>query len=356
MLFTLLLAGAFPTVVMLVIALVLPHWSHRGLFFGVTVGADFAPTAEGRAILRGYRGTVAATGLLALAMASAAFWHLLWLSLAAPFVAAAGMLVGYLRAHHAALAHAAAPDTFREASLHVRRERLPGSLFGQSLPFLILASAGLYAAHHWDELPARIPIHFDVKGAPNGWAAKGLFSVFGGAGFTALLCLLMLLFSYTLLRSSRPGTTGAPSGTLRRVFLRGLLACEFLLAFVGTCVSIMPFATSPQGRQGITLLVIVAAMAFPLVLLSYLGIAASRAMGRGATAETGRQPARGDGTPDACWRKGMFYVNKDDPALWVPKRFGIGYTLNFGNRWAWVVMALLLAIALAGLILPFLAS
>jgi uncharacterized membrane protein len=353
---TLFLAGSFPAVVMVVIALVLPHWSHRGLFFGVTVGAEFAPTAERRAILRGYRWTVAATGLLALAMASAAFWHLLWLSLAAPFVAAAGMLVGYLRAHHAALAHAAAPDTFREASLHVRRERLPGSIYGQGLPFLILASASLYAAHHWDELPARIPIHFDVKGAPNGWAAKGLFSVFGGAGFTALLCLLMLLFSYTLLRSSRPGTTGASGGTLRRVFLKGLLACEFLLALVGACITAMPIVTSPQSRQGITLLVIVAAMAFPLALLSYLGIAASRAMGRGATAEAGRPPSRGDGTPDSCWKKGMFYVNRDDPALWVPKRFGIGYTLNFGHRGAWVILGILLAIALAGLILPFLVS
>ncbi|MGC8724610.1 MAG: HD-GYP domain-containing protein [Acidobacteriota bacterium] len=122
----LLLAGLPPTVVMVVMALALPHWSHRGLFFGVTVGAEFAPTAQRRAILRGYRGTVAVTGLLALAMASAAFWHLLWLSLAAPFVAAAGMLAGYLRTHHAALAHAAAPETLREASLRVRRERLPG--------------------------------------------------------------------------------------------------------------------------------------------------------------------------------------------------------------------------------------
>ncbi|MGA9751097.1 MAG: DUF5808 domain-containing protein [Acidobacteriota bacterium] len=356
MLLTLLIAGAFPTVVMVATALALPHWSHRGLFFGVTVGAEFAPTSEGRAILRGYRGTVAATGLLALAMAAGGALNLPWLSLAAPFVAAAGVLVGYLRAHHAALAHSIAPVTVREASLQVRREGLPGSIYGQGLPFLILASASLYAAHHWDELPARIPIHFDAQGAPNGWAAKGLFSVFGGAGFTALLCLLMLLFSYTLLRCSRPGTTGASSGTLRRVFLKGLLACEFLLALVGACITAMPFVTSPQGRQRITLLVIVAAMAFPLVLLTYLGIVASRAMGRGATVEAGRPPSRGDGTPDSCWKKGMFYVNRDDPALWVPKRFGIGYTLNFGHRGAWVILGILLAIALAGLILPFLAS
>jgi hypothetical protein len=46
--------------------------------------------------------------------------------------------------------------------------------------------------------------------------------------------------------------------------------------------------------------------------------------------------------PDDGW-KGIFYSNPDDPALFVPKRFGIGYTLNFGNPWSWVVVALILA-------------
>ncbi len=356
MLLTLLLAGAFPAVVMIVIALALPHWSQRGLFFGVTVGADFAPTAEARAILRSYRTAVVVSGVFALVMAAGGVGHPFWLPVAAPFVATAGMLVGYLRAHHAALAHTTAPATVREASLRVRRERLPGSPLGQSLPFLILAAAIAYTALHWDELPQRIPIHFDAQGVPNGWAAKGFFGAFAGAGLPALCCVLMLLFSASLLRSSRPGTTGASSGTLRRVFLKGLLACEFLLALVGTCVTAIPFVTSPQSREGITLLVIVAAMAFPLVLLSYLGIAASRAMGLGAAAEAGQKPSPGDGTPDACWRAGMFYLNRDDPALWVPKRFGIGYTLNFGNRRSWVIMAVLLALILTGLILPFLVS
>jgi uncharacterized membrane protein len=34
----------------------------------------------------------------------------------------------------------------------------------------------------------------------------------------------------------------------------------------------------------------------------------------------------------------MFYYNPDDPALVVEKRFGIGWTLNFGNRWCWVLV------------------
>lgn len=34
---------------------------------------------------------------------------------------------------------------------------------------------------------------------------------------------------------------------------------------------------------------------------------------------------------DKYWRGGLFYINREDPALMVPRRFGLGWTLNFGN-------------------------
>jgi len=55
-------------------------------------------------------------------------------------------------------------------------------------------------------------------------------------------------------------------------------------------------------------------------------------------------------TPDKGWR-GVFYSNSDDPALFVPKRYGIGYTLNFANPWSWAVMALIFAMVAVPLIL-----
>ena len=55
----------------------------------------------------------------------------------------------------------------------------------------------------------------------------------------------------------------------------------------------------------------------------------------------------GDRTPDACWKLGIFYINPRDPSLWVAKRFGIGYTLNFGNRWSWALLGVLLVAVFA---------
>jgi uncharacterized membrane protein len=54
----------------------------------------------------------------------------------------------------------------------------------------------------------------------------------------------------------------------------------------------------------------------------------------------------GSRPPEAAW-KGSFYSNPSDPALLVQKRFGIGYTLNFGNPWNWAVLAFVLLIGVA---------
>jgi uncharacterized membrane protein len=52
---------------------------------------------------------------------------------------------------------------------------------------------------------------------------------------------------------------------------------------------------------------------------------------------------------DKYWRSGLFYVNGEDHALVVPRRFGLGWTLNFGNPTA--VMILAGVLALIGLVI-----
>jgi uncharacterized membrane protein len=52
----------------------------------------------------------------------------------------------------------------------------------------------------------------------------------------------------------------------------------------------------------------------------------------------------------------MFYVNPDDPAILVEKRFGIGYTLNFGRPAAWFVPAVALGSAPGTLVMALLST
>ena len=53
---------------------------------------------------------------------------------------------------------------------------------------------------------------------------------------------------------------------------------------------------------------------------------------------------------------GVFYVNRNDPSLFVEKRFGLGYTVNFGNPKAVgllvVFILVVMTIVFAGVLLP----
>jgi uncharacterized membrane protein len=39
------------------------------------------------------------------------------------------------------------------------------------------------------------------------------------------------------------------------------------------------------------------------------------------------------------WKLGVFYINHEDPALWVPKRFSPGMTVNLGHSKGWLILA-----------------
>jgi uncharacterized membrane protein len=46
-----------------------------------------------------------------------------------------------------------------------------------------------------------------------------------------------------------------------------------------------------------------------------------------------------DRDDDRFWKAGLLYVNRDDPAIVVGARFGVGWILNFGNPVAWLLIA-----------------
>ena len=56
--------------------------------------------------------------------------------------------------------------------------------------------------------------------------------------------------------------------------------------------------------------------------------------------EIDEEPIAGvtDPDDDAFWKAGVFYVNKNDPSIFVEKRFGVGWTMNFGNPMGYLII------------------
>jgi uncharacterized membrane protein len=344
-----------------------PTLTRPDLFFAVTVRAWYRATPDARSIVWRYRLWVALHLLIALGLLFAALRirpaspnTLLVASLVAMAWQQAGWFAAFQGARRRAMPHATPPTTWREADLTPRSARLPGGWPCQALPFAALAGAALYLRSRWDSLPERFPVHWGFDGRPNGWSTRSLTGVFGPLLITALVAAAMALLAGWQLRSVRQIRAGGVAGAAERhqhqAILWALLGVEYLLTLTSIWASLLPLrAGAPNGQPAgapeiVPLLVLsVAVLLAVLLILAHFGQGGARLAGAAAAIEA-EPPAAGpigDRSPDSCWKGGVFYYNPEDPAVWVEKRFGIGYTLNFGRAAAWVFLILILLLPLA---------
>jgi len=321
----------------------LPQWSHPGIYFAVTVAPDFRNTPEARRLLRNYRLQamlhVAIGFTLILAGVLPGYWPLpvigaLWL--------ATGPLIAFIAAHKRVQPHAVAGATVREAVLAPRATRLPGGWIAQLGPFAILLAAAIYLHLHWDEIPPRFPVHWGIDGQPNGWSVRTPLGVYGPILIGALLWTGMGATAFGILHSSRrapvPGSRSLKQDFAHRV-AAFVLVVEYFLALCFSSAGLLPLA-------GVAPLLVVTLLMFPVLLILIAWLNKGRAQFESSMPSLTAAPV-GDGTLDKYWKLGVFYSNSDDPALFVERRFGVGYTVNFGHVSAWIIMALVLLLPLA---------
>jgi uncharacterized membrane protein len=317
---------------------IIPGLTRPDLFFAVTVAREFRRTSDARRILRRYRAIVWSFTLVASVLELVA-----GMAVAAVLLQLLGFLWALVGGHRAARTYAATPSSILEVDLAMPQERLPGGPIVALLPVLFLGALGLWVGFHWDRLPREFPVHWGMHGADR-WVTTSPVAVFGFLAAHAFACLLLIGIAWGLLYwSRRISTTGAGAASERR-FRRRLVQLLIVSAYFLVCPAwfgLFHAASAVINVWGLALATVVAAFT---VSLMHGGQGGSR------TAVIAGATPVGDRTPDACWRWGLFYVNPADPSILIEKRFGVGYTLNFGNRWTWVVLALLLVAAALGLI------
>jgi uncharacterized membrane protein len=233
----------------------------------------------------------------------------------------------FANGHRAAMPFAAGESAIREAGLDPQPEDSPIVTALELAPLALLFLLALYARSHWDQIPDRFPVHFGFHG-PDHWVKGSPRAVYGLIVLNGLLCGLMLMTRYGLRYGSRrvaiDGASAQAEARFRRIITWLLVAVEYPMVMLTWAI----LFSNPQMAVvfGIGMLVLTVVLVFVLMR-----------MGQGGNRLAPGGPP-GDRTPDASWKWGMFYNNPNDPALFVEKRFGVGYTLNFGNRWSWIFL------------------
>ena len=289
------------------VMLLLPYLAPRPLYFGVRTGVAFRESETGRKIRGKYWGRVVASAGIGVAG--------LLVAPNLPYVAMLPMVLSFIAfalAYFQVRPHALQAPDVREAELS-DQPALPRWSWLALPPFAIPLVVRQYLRAHWNEIPARYPVHFDLAGEPNRWVEKSERAVFADIWFSeGMLLIFLMLFAAVLIGSRR---------RVRPTAIPGLIvAMMYLMAFVYSSTALMPIVQIPSAAiVGPTIAFIAAALV----------IAYRRNADPNVPIES---------TPDECWTLGSFYVNSNDPAIFVQKRVGLGYTLNLGNVWTYVVM------------------
>ena len=310
----------------------LGHLSFRpGVFFGVTVDPEFKRTQDAQRILWRYRRPI----IVMAALCSAALWLVVsqLKGVATPLACSALIFIecstgivsmAATSRHVRAFAKAPSPSRTRTASLLPRKRTLPGGWLPFAGPMLIVAAARLWIFTRRELMP---------PGTYN--SVLVLLLVPFVANVFYLLVAGLVVFGTRQINPEGPAANEESADRRRAYWFRLLVAYFMTVLFVA--MGLTATGITPVMGPRFAVILVAIWIAFAAIVAAYL-LKRSR-----SAPETVGSAALGDSTPDECWTLGFIYYNPDDPALVVETRAGrYGCDLNFGNKWSWLVSAVIL--------------
>ena len=335
---------------------IMPELSRRDLLFGVTVSDGARDGRDGRTIILRYRLGVALIAILYLVALAAVLAF-------APAALAAGILPSILillatlsflpayfianRASHSLTARverSAQPPSARPMPMAELRRRSYSNYVGWSwelLPLGIIAATAIYLVSRYASAPAVIATHFDAAGNPDRYSPKTILTYFSLV-WTQVIIYVMITALSLLVVGSKVVAGGADEG-FRVIWLRVIFGIKCgtiaLLGFISAAVASASAGIQSPLNAWVTPLTVLLVLALLVVL-----IVISLRTGQGGSRLRGGDQAATDRMDDRNWKWGIFYVNSDDSSIMVERRYGIGWTFNFGNRLGLTIFIAILAL------------
>ena len=211
------------------------------------------------------------------------------------------------------------------------------------LAVIPLAVTALLLAVRWNDIPSRFPTHWGIDGQPNGWSTRNAVSVFGPLVFGAVLIGFFALMDL-LTEHYSPGFTGRPA--MLRVKRGALSGAAWLISLLFSAIGGFPLLNNPTQWIPLFMAGCLLASLSLVIVVVYRSIRIPETVAL-ASHQT---------TDNRFWKADLLYYNPGDTAVMVPKRDGLGYTMNFARPIAWIVIAGLLLVAVIFPVLLHVAS
>lgn len=336
-----------------VLAAVVPFFQRRTEAFAVTVPSAAQDDPFVRSLKRRYAAIVlAATAALSAACVAAALannpgvlFALLIIGTFGLLFTSYGLMLAYRRRVVAYKAEKGWVAQAQQAVAEVGADRADAprglSLKWNLLYIPVILITAAIAAAGYPSMPDQVPMHMDFDGTVSGWAEKGIGVVAFPILLEAFLAVVMVLCHWQMLISKKWKEPGSPAssawaydmfvrantmvivgGGMIIVAAMGVGLELFIVGAVSIDVAVVAMLIS-------TVPLVVASIAVSVVY----GQCGSRVFRRMQTSETMLVD------DDAHWKLGIFYWAPEDASVFVPERFGFGWTINCARPAAWAILA-----------------
>jgi uncharacterized membrane protein len=224
----------------------------------------------------------------------------------------------------------------------------------------VLTATAVIGALRYPDLPARLAVGFSASGHPDRWVGKSPWSAFakvvGQLWVTGLWAGLLLI----IYRSRADTDASDPAGSTGR-YRRFLAAFSRALLVLVALVNVSLLLAALRDWQvwrlaGAGAVAPLLPGAAGLLILAAVGVRLGQAGSRLPAPAGGGPVTRADRDDDRFWKGGLIYVNRDDPAVMVASRFGLGWTPNLGNLRACLLYGAIAAAVVALIIIRVVAG
>ncbi|MHA0856465.1 DUF1648 domain-containing protein [Paenibacillus sp. CMAA1364] len=203
----------------------------------------------------------------------------------------------------------------------------------------ITISSAVLAWTYYHQFPDTLAMQFDLQGNVTRSVDKSYIAVLGLNMMQFIMTLLFIFINWTIHNSKQQLNISNPQESLRQnvIFRRAwslyMIITGLLIVLMFSFIQLnMLFELNSQMVGLVTILITTVMVLGALVLSFSLGQGGSR-LGR-STSYSNAQPIN----DDKYWKLGSFYYNPQDPSVWIEKRTGIGWTVNFARPIGWLFL------------------
>ncbi len=222
------------------------------------------------------------------------------------------------------------------------------------IPLVIIAINVYIGYKVYGRLPDVVPTHWNAAGQADSWTKRSYKVVFQMPAVQLFMTAIMF-FSYKIIgwskqqiNASKPKESKERNKIFRyRWSVYMIIMCiVMIIFFTFGNLSMLQVINMSSKSTMIFIFAVTLLMVFSSVFMAVkTGQGGSRINIENKEVENLKVQDRDD---DKYWKfANIIYVNKDDPSVFVEKRFGIGWTVNFGSTKSIVIIIVFIILLIA---------